>query len=151
LKNLSWKKKILLALAIVFIGIQCYKVDLKLTNNLPSEDLIAMYQPNAKITSILKTACYDCHSNNTQFPWYNTISPVQWWLADHINHGKKHLNFSAWGTYSNEKANHKLEECFEELEKENMPLNSYTWTHSEARLSETQRSSLINWFSELRN
>jgi hypothetical protein len=151
MKNLSWKKKLLWVLTLVFIGIQFYKVDVKVSQNMPSEDLIVMHQPNKEITSILKSSCYDCHSNNTQFPWYNTISPVQWWLADHINHAKKHLNFSAWGTYSNEKANHKLEECFEELEKKNMPLDSYTWTHAEARLSKGQRSRLIAWFNALRN
>ena len=135
---------------ILLIGIQFYRVDINMPEVNPSDDLLATNTANEEITSILKSACYDCHSNDTEFPWYNNIAPVQWWLADHVNHGKKHLNFSEWGSYSQKKKQHKIEECIEMLKKGEMPLNSYTWTHAEARLSDDQVNALIDWFSTVR-
>jgi hypothetical protein len=97
----------------------------------------------------MKTTCYDCHSEETKTPWYAQVAPFSWWINDHINEGKEHLNFSAFGTYSAKKAAHKMEECYEELEKGEMPLTSYTITHADARLSDEQKATLINWFKSV--
>ncbi|MCG8524267.1 MAG: heme-binding domain-containing protein, partial [Pseudomonadales bacterium] len=99
---------------------------------------------------ILKTACYDCHSANTEYPWYNTIAPVSYWLADHIEDGKKHLDFSDWQNYDEKKKDHKLEELIEEVKGGSMPLNEYTWTHADAKLSEEQISALVSWAEKTR-
>ncbi|MCP3932803.1 MAG: heme-binding domain-containing protein, partial [Bacteroidetes bacterium] len=112
----------------------------------PAKDFITLTNPPAEIGHLLKVACYDCHSNLTQYPWYSNVAPVSWWVKSHITHGRKHLNFSTWSDYKQKKQAHKLEECYEELEKGNMPLKSYPLTHPEARLNDEQNKVLINWF-----
>lgn len=99
---------------------------------------------------MLNNACYDCHSNTTVYPWYSQIAPVSWWLKRHIDEVRAELNFSEWGDYSAKKADHKLEECGEKVEKGAMPLNSYTWTHRDAKLSADQRKVLTEFFEKLR-
>ena len=94
---------------------------------------------------VLKTACYDCHSNNTVYPWYNTIQPIAWWLNRHVVEGKQHLDFSDIGNYTAKKAKHKLDEVAEVLEKDEMPLFSYTIIHRNAKLNDAQKQLLINW------
>ena len=98
--------------------------------------LYAETNPSAKVQTILKNACFDCHSNNTRYPWYSKITPVNYWMADHIKVGKKKLNFSKWSEYSLKRKEHKMEELWEEVEEKEMPLNSYTWTHFDAQLTD---------------
>lgn len=106
--------------------------------------------PPHEVKIILEQTCYDCHSNNTEYPWYNNIAPVSYWLADHVKDGKKHLNFSDWESYSVKKKDHKLEEVIEMVEAGEMPLNEYTWTHDEAKLTEEQRNDIITWVKQTR-
>lgn len=100
-------------------------------------------KPSAQVASILKESCYDCHSNQTQYPWYSEIAPVSLWLADHIEHGKEHFNVSNWNDYSVKKKEHKLEELVEMVEKDEMPLQSYTIIHG--NLSEDDKKLLLQW------
>jgi hypothetical protein len=108
-------------------------------------DFIVETNPSEDVKRILKTTCFDCHSNKTTYPWYNSITPVNYWLDQHIKDGKKHLNFSKWSTYSLKKKEHKMDELYEEVEKGEMPLNSYTWTHAEANLTQEQISAIVTW------
>lgn len=101
--------------------------------------------PSQEVKGILKTNCYDCHSNQTQYPWYWQIAPVSYWMADHIKHAKGHFNVSSWDSYSTKKKDHKLEELIEMVEKGEMPLDSYTWIHGD--LSEEDRQTLLQWAS----
>lgn len=101
--------------------------------------------PPEDVKKILETTCYDCHSNKTNYPWYNNITPVNYWLADHVKDGKKHLNFSNWSAYSLKKKEHKMDELYEEVEKGEMPLDSYTWTHSDANLTPEQIAAVVSW------
>lgn len=103
----------------------------------------------ANVVKILEDACYDCHSSNTVYPWYAEVAPLSWWLQMHVNGGKQHLNFNEWGTYGVKKRNHKIEECYEMMENNSMPLKSYTWMHSEAKLSEEDRAMMINFFKSM--
>ena len=98
----------------------------------------------------MKTACYDCHSNQPTFPWYTNIAPLSWWIKHHIDEGSHHLNFSEWGTFELKRKNHKLDECVEMLEKNEMPMSSYTWMHQEAKITDAQRLLLIEWFKGLK-
>ena len=107
-------------------------------------------QPSDEVKMLLKSSCYDCHSNDTEYPWYSNIAPVSYWLAEHIEHGKEELNFSDWENYSAKKKDHKLEELVEEVEEGEMPLNSYTWAHKEAQLTPEQREALIAWAKKAR-
>ncbi|WP_411032000.1 heme-binding domain-containing protein [Spongiimicrobium sp. 3-5] len=143
-------KKILVALLIIFIGMQFYRPDKNLAAEGHAHNFVTETVPSAPVTSLLEQTCYDCHSNNTVYPWYNNIAPVSYWLKDHIDEGKGHLNFSAWDTYDNKKKDHKLEEVVEMLEAKEMPLKEYTWTHEEARLTESQREAIITWAKKTR-
>lgn len=115
------------------------------------QDFINIAQPSAEVASLMKSACYDCHSHETEYPWYASITPVNWWLDDHIQEGRSHFNFSTWGTYNAKKADHKLEEFIEMVEDGEMPLNSYTWTHLDARLSAEQKTMLTTWVKNYRS
>ena len=143
-------KKIVLALLAVFIILQFFRIDKENPAADPAKDFMTITNPPAEVASILKSSCYDCHSNQTKYPWYTNVQPVAWWVKDHIDHGRDELNFSEWGDYSYRRADHKLEEGVEMVEDEEMPLPSYTWAHSEARLSTEQRELLNGWFTELR-
>ena len=111
-------------------------------------DFITITQSNIEIAQMLKDACYDCHSHESKYPWYSDVAPVSWWVKGHINEGIKHLNFSEWGKYKTEEANHKLEEGAEKVEKKEMPITPYLITHSEARITEEQRAALATFFKE---
>ena len=124
------------------------------------EYLIKAYfqKKNSEVITVLQekhleeitSTCYDCHSNNTEYPWYNNIAPISYWLADHVKDGKKHLNFSDWESYSVKKKAHKLEEVAEMMEDGEMPLKEYTWIHEEAQLSEEQKNDVISWAQQTR-
>ncbi|MFT5762055.1 MAG: hypothetical protein ACI8WA_001179 [Polaribacter sp.] len=101
--------------------------------------------PPEEVHKIMKSSCFDCHSNSSNYPWYSNITPVNYWMADHVKEGKKELNFSIWGEYSLKKKEHKMEEFYEQVEKKEMPLDSYTWTHSEANLTDAQIKQIVDW------
>jgi hypothetical protein len=143
-------KKISLILAITLLFIQSFRIDKSTKPVDTSKDLISLTAPSAEVTQLLKTACYDCHSNQPTFPWYTNIAPVSWWIKHHIDEGSHHLNFSEWGTFELKRKNHKLDECVEMLEKNEMPMSSYTWIHQEAKITDAQRLLLIEWFKGLK-
>lgn len=111
-----------------------------------SNDLMRMTNPPGEVAALLKVACYDCHSYQTEYPWYTNVAPVSWWIGHHIDEGREHLNFSIWGTYESSEQLEMLHECAEEVEEGKMPLPSYTWTHGAAKLTDYQRNLLKNWF-----
>lgn len=98
-----------------------------------------------EVQILLKEACFDCHSDQTDYPWYNSITPINYWLNSHIKGGKKHFDVSKWFSYSDNRKVHKLEELVEEVKERKMPLKSYTWTHKSAVLDQNQINSLVNW------
>ena len=143
-------KKVLVFLLVVFIIAQFFGPD-KNEGDLASVDaFFADTRPPEDVKIILKESCLDCHSDNTRYPWYNSITPVNYWLADHIKHGKGHFDVSKWNDYSIKKRDHKLDELIEMVEDGEMPLPSYTWTHGDAKLSEAQIQSVINWAKSVR-
>jgi hypothetical protein len=145
------KKKVLIGLVIVFGIAQFFQPK----KNQGNQESLALFLEETKASNevqhILEHACFDCHSSSTNYPWYNSITPVNYWLNGHIKEGKKHFNVSEWDTYSVKKKDHKLEELIDELEGESMPLASYTWTHKEAQLSENQVQSLVDWANSIRS
>lgn len=147
-KRKSIIKYILITLLAVFVIMQFFRIDKTNPKIEKDKDFIAIANPPADIEKMIRTACYDCHSHHTEYPWYSNIAPVSWFLADHIEEGREHLNFSIWGDYDEDKRNHKLHECEEEVEHKEMPLDSYTWTHGDAKLSKDQREKLAEWFED---
>jgi hypothetical protein len=97
------------------------------------------------VQTVLKTACYDCHSNKTVYPWYSNVQPVASWLAHHVEEGKHHINFDKFSKMPPRFQNHKMEEVIEQIEKNEMPMSSYTLIHKDAVLSAGQKALVINW------
>lgn len=144
------KKKILKIVVAVLVVIQFFRID-KTTQPVDvTKDFVSLTNPPARVAEIIKTSCYDCHSDQTNYPWYTNIAPVSWWIGHHIEEGKEHLNFSNWASYSAKKADHKLEEFYEEVEEGEMPLKSYTFLHGAAKLSEEDKEIFISWVKSLR-
>jgi hypothetical protein len=138
-------KKILVVLLVILIGIQFFH---------PKKNKSAGPQPNyvgnnfaipADVKKILAVSCNDCHSNNTRYPWYAKIQPIHWWLNKHIVDGKKHINYDEFTNRTVWYQNHKMEETIDMVKESKMPLNSYTWTHKDARLSQGEKDKLVNW------
>ena len=142
-------KKILKIIAVVFvvgfIAIQFIRPD---RTNLPivqAETLEAAAQVPENVRAILKRSCNDCHSNETTYPWYSNISPFSWLLADHIEEGRRELNYSVWNTYTAKKKRHKFDEICEQITSGEMPHNQYLWLHADANLSEIDKKILCDW------
>lgn len=106
-------------------------------------------QAPAEVMTVLRTSCYDCHSNETVWPWYSHVIPSKWFVRQHVVEGRGHLNFSTWGEYPARRAAHKLEEVVELVEEGEMPLASYLWLHAEAGLSEEDADRIIDWARSL--
>ena len=138
-------KKVPIVLLVVFAIAQFFRPE-KNEGDLTSVNaFIAETNPPKDVQEILKNTCFDCHSSNTRYPWYSNITPVNFWLADHVKDGKKHLDFSNWNSYELKRKEHKMDELHEEVAKGEMPLNSYTWTHADARLTPEQIEAVVTW------
>ena len=143
-------KKILLFLLVVFVIAQFFGPE-KNEGDLTSIDsFYTETNTPENVKLILKESCNDCHSDVTRYPWYNNITPVNYWMAEHVDNGKKLFNISKWDDYSTKKKDHKLEELAEMVEKKEMPLPSYTWTHTEAKLTDDQIMVLLHWVNKER-
>ncbi|MES2646894.1 MAG: heme-binding domain-containing protein [Bacteroidota bacterium] len=147
-----WPKTILLILFFIFLIIQFFQPDKNNNSITATNDIHAMVSVPDSVQQLLKMACYDCHSNNTNYPWYTNIQPIGWWLNDHIEEGKQHLNFNEFvnipplnGKTTRERQLKKLEEVKETIEEGEMPLTSYTFIHKEAKLSPAQKQLIIDW------
>ena len=144
-------KKILLTLLIIFVLIQfIHPAKNKSTADQPYSIAKAHNIP-ADVQAVLDKACMDCHSNNTRYPWYSKIQPVDWWLTNHINDGKKGLNFDEFTNKSLRFQYNRLGDVIDLVKKNEMPLNSYTWIHKDAILTDAEKNSLINWSEAIRN
>ncbi|WP_072401827.1 heme-binding domain-containing protein [Flaviramulus basaltis] len=143
-------KRILWALLIVFIVAQFFGPEKNEGELASIQPFLAETNPPEDVKIILEETCYDCHSDHTRYPWYNKITPVNYWLAEHVEDGKKHFNLSNWEGSSVKRKDHKFDELIEMVEDKEMPLESYTWTHSEAKLSDAQIKSVIDWAKQVR-
>jgi hypothetical protein len=114
----------------------------------PGHDLLAVHPPPPEIAALLRHSCYDCHSFETQWPWYSRVAPMSWGVVSHVNDGRNRLNFSEWPNDDPAKAAKKWNKVNDALEQGEMPLPSYTWIHWSARLSTDQREKLVKWTEE---
>jgi Haem-binding domain len=144
------KKKILVGLAIVFAVIQFIRPTRNHSEQLSANDITLRYQVPDEVQAIIKHSCYDCHSNNTTYPYYFNVQPVGWWLQSHVNEAKHHLNFSEFGSYTEKKAKHEFEEIEDAATNGWMPLTSYTIMHSGTKLTAEQSKTLAHWASALK-
>jgi hypothetical protein len=134
---MNWKKKSLVAIVGLFIGIQFIQPAHNKSEQVLPTNIVQMYTVPANVQNVLQNACYDCHTNNTDYPWYVNIQPVGWMMASHIKDGKANLNFSDFGAYSKRKQTN--------IREGSMPVSSYTWMHPLAKLSDEKKRLLIDW------
>ncbi|PNW26745.1 heme-binding domain-containing protein [Formosa algae] len=143
-------KKILMLLLVVFVIAQFFGPEQNTGDLVSVQPFLEETNPPERVAAILEEGCYDCHSSYTRYPWYNKITPVNYWMAEHVNDGKKHLDFSKWNSYSIKKKDHKFEELIELVEAKEMPLESYTLIHTNAKLSDADIVSVKEWAEHVR-
>ena len=140
------QKNIFRALIVLFILAQFFTIDKTPGNTSPENDLLVMSNAPEDVSNLLKSACYDCHSNSTNYPWYSNIAPVSWWIKRHSRKGAAKINYSEWSSYDEADRISKIRESAEFIKKGWMPIGSYKLMHPEARLTDEQRETLANWF-----
>ncbi|MEX1311305.1 MAG: heme-binding domain-containing protein [Candidatus Sulfomarinibacteraceae bacterium] len=136
------RKKIFIAiavLAVVFLAIQLVPVE---RTNPP---VTADFDGPQEVAQVLRTSCYDCHSNESSWPWYSRVAPASWLVAHDVEEAREHLNFSDWASLDEGRRRKLAEEIWEEVEEGEMPLKAYLLAHSEARLDEAAMAVLREW------
>lgn len=143
-------KKIFFVLFAVLIMIQFIRPARNM-GPMGTADIANQLRMPSKVEGILKTACYDCHSNNTRYPWYAHVQPMGWLLSNHIRDGKDDLNFNEFGAYSKRMQLSKLRAIGSSVKEGSMPLPSYTFLHQDAKLSVEARALVIDWAANTRD
>lgn len=141
----NFLKVLLILIVSGFIVLQFFRPNRTNPPIVEAETLEASVRVPADVQAILTRSCNDCHSHKTVYPWYSNVSPFSLFLANHIEDGRRHLNFSVWNTYDKKKKLHKLEEVQEQVQGGAMPLGSYLWIHRDAVLSESDARALSDW------
>tara|TARA_R110002126_G_scaffold18493_2_gene70764 strand:+ start:2124 stop:2576 length:453 start_codon:yes stop_codon:yes gene_type:complete len=144
-------KIIVLVLLVAFVGVQFIPTVRNQSESTPKTDFMLVNTVPKNINEKLQVSCYDCHSNNTAYPWYNKVQPVAWLLENHINNGKEELNFNEWADYSDRRKKSKLKSIISQIRDDEMPLTSYTLIHKDAKFSENEKQELMDWLSGLRD
>jgi hypothetical protein len=145
------KRKILLVIVIILVAIQFIRPSRNVAPEgaVQANDINKTVAVPADVQKILEVSCYDCHSNNTHYPWYTNIQPVGWWMQNHVNEGKHRLNFNEFTTYNEKQKDRKMKGVAESVENGSMPLPSYLIIHKDAKLSDDQKKRLIQWAESL--
>jgi len=143
-------KKILLVLVVILIVIQFIRPEKNIHPQPQPSDISSLYAVPADVDSILVKACNDCHSNNTRYPWYNNIQPVAWWLKNHIDEGKRHLNFNEFASYPAFRKYDNIKEIKKQIDEGGMPISSYTLIHTDARLTDAEKKTITTWSENIR-
>ena len=138
-------KKISVILLVAFILIQFFPIDKNNPAPTPQMDFLTIKNTPETTANLIRNGCYDCHSNETKYLWYSNVQPIAWFLQDHIEEGRKELNFSTFATYEPKRQAHKLAEAIEQIDKGEMPLDSYIIAHSESKFSEAQKQEVIQY------
>lgn len=140
---MNWKSIVFIVLALIIVVAQ-FLVD---KSNVSSYESVEKFEQftnvDTNLKKVLQNNCYDCHSNHTNYPWYSSIGVVNLFLSHHIEEGKEHLNFSDWENYASKKQLHKIEEIFEEVEENEMPIKLYKLTHG--ALTPEAKQAIVNW------
>lgn len=143
---------ILCVAAAGLVAIQFIRPPRNISPDAPGpDDFVVKYAVPEPFRGQLRESCYDCHSDNTRYPWYANVQPVAWWLQSHVDEGKEELNLSRFGRYGDGRKADKLDEMIEELTFGTMPLKSYTLVHRQAALSDAEAKALAGWLEKLRD
>ena len=141
----------MIAILVVFVIIQFVQPQHNKSDKVLPTDITNTINVPDKVLDVFKNSCYDCHSNNTRYPWYVYVQPMGWILANHIKDGKANLNFSEFGSYSKRKQANKLKSIAESIKDGSMPISSYTIMHTDAKLSEENKKLITDWTSKTKD
>ncbi|PLW96114.1 MAG: hypothetical protein C0591_09585 [Marinilabiliales bacterium] len=144
-------KRIGYVLLIILVGIQFIPARSNQSSEMLSTEFVNVYEVPENVQQILLNSCYNCHSNNTNYPWYSYVQPIGLLLENHIYKAKAELNLSEFGDYSVRKQRSKLKSMISQIEKGEMPMTSYTFIHREARLPPEDKNKLIDYLKTLKN
>jgi hypothetical protein len=135
----------LLVLAGLFVILQFIRPTKNLSKDPSTSSITTDFTVPSDVQGLLQRSCYDCHSNNTVYPWYAEIQPVGWWLSSHITHGKRSLDFDEFGSYRPFRQYRRFGDIIEQVTKDEMPLPSYLIIHRYAKLSPQEKAVLVGW------
>jgi hypothetical protein len=145
-------RKVLKAIAalifLMFAGVQLVRPERVNPPAAAGQSLEEHARVSPEVAGVLQRSCMDCHSNRTDWPWYSNVAPASWFVVDHVNDGRRHLNFSRWGTYDRRRADNLLKEICATAQTGFMPLDSYTLVHRGARLAPSDVKTLCQWAGE---
>ena len=144
-------KNLLKVLLVAFIILQFFRID---KTNPPVDkkmDFLTIKKTPENLSKMIKSACYDCHSNETEYPWYANVQPFGWFLKDHIDEGRRELNFSTFATYEPLRQAKKLNKAAKEVKEGEMPLESYLLMHKEAKLNLDQKELLVTYLLTMKD
>jgi Haem-binding domain len=147
---MKFLKKVFIGLLVILVVLQAFRPEKNVSAD-KANDIATIYPVSEEVNAILVKACNDCHSNSTVYPWYAEVQPLAWWLDDHVRDGKKHLNFNEFAKYRIGRQYKKLEECIEQVKEGEMPLNSYTVIHTNAKLTDAEKETLYTWCEATRD
>ena len=139
-------KKVLVVLVVAFVIMQFFRIDKTNPAPTPGMDFLNIKKTPESTAKLIRNGCYDCHSNESKYPWYSNIQPFAWLLKDHIDKGRKELNFSNFATYEPKRQAHKLKEAAEFVENGEMPLESYLLMHPEAKFTDAEKKEMVDYF-----
>ena len=140
-----------IVLLVAFVGIQFVPTKRNLSDSVPNTDFMAVNDVPKNVREELKVSCYNCHSNNTEYPWYNKIQPAAWYLEGHIEEAKAELNFNEWASLSDRRKKSKLRSIINQIEDDEMPMDSYTMIHRDAILSASDKSAIIGFMQRMKD
>ncbi|MFA7180596.1 MAG: heme-binding domain-containing protein [Bacteroidales bacterium] len=145
----KWLKLSLWIVLIVLVGIQFVPVQRNEIEPVTNADFIEHYESPVVIGNIIRASCYDCHSNQTKYPWYSNVQPIGFLLQNHISEGKSELNLSEFGLLSNRMKRTKLKSILSQIDNDKMPMASYLFLHSEAKLDSLKKTLLVSYFDSI--
>ena len=150
-KNRNLRKKIIILVIIILVIMQLIQPKRNISEGgLGENDISKVYAMPADLHQTFQRKCYDCHSNNTHYPWYFHIQPIGWWLAAHIHDAKEDLNFSDFKNYSPKEASHALEELEEVVEERSMPIRAYTMFHKDSEITDADEQAIRAWLASIK-
>jgi hypothetical protein len=138
-------RKILIVLLVILVGMQFIRPSRNNSSAETTTDITHYVRVPDSVMKILKTSCYDCHSNHTVYPWYVNFNPIGLWLKNHIDDGKRAINFSDLSSFSKKKLDHRMKDIAETVDKKEMPLSTYTFIHRYAILNSGQIQMIKDW------
>ncbi len=138
-------KNLLIILLVILVIIQFIRPAKNISLTKGPNDISSKYPVPDSVAQILKVACNDCHTDSTRYPWYSNIQPFYFWLNSHIKDGKRALNFSEFSSDKIRKQYNSFSKMSTEVKEGGMPLPSYLWIHSDAKLSDAQKAMISSW------